>query len=111
MATKKAIENVLREKLVVLADGTYNGSEVATAISALQKVRYWTFVVEGSGAFPVDMLRYDRCCPYEQEDVSWCFLSGNANRSAKMVSWVGPPEAARWNSFGWTVDMVREYRS
>lgn len=28
------------------------------------------FTVVGHGAFPIDMLRYDRCCPQEQVDVN-----------------------------------------
>jgi len=46
------------------------------------------FTVEGSGRFPLDMLRYDRrrgrCCPEDQSD------------SGRM-------EAMRWVSFGWYV--------
>ena len=73
--------------------------------------KYWTFVVEGQGEFPVDMLRYDRCCPYQQEDVSWCFLSGKNKRSAMMISHAKPPQVERWNSFGWSVDMVKENKA
>jgi len=25
-------------------------------------------VITGSGDFPLDMLRYDRCCPYQETD-------------------------------------------
>ena len=71
--------------------------------------KYWTFVVEGSGAFPMDMLRYDHCCPYQQEDVHW-ISGGPGNRSVKLVSYVGTPTPERWRSFGWSVDMVQEHR-
>jgi len=71
--------------------------------------KYWTFTVEGRGAFPTDMLRYDRCCPYAQEDVSW--MEGLEPRSVKLISHVGPPEQARWNSFGWSVDLLKEHRA
>jgi hypothetical protein len=71
--------------------------------------KYWTFVVEGRGSFPIDMLRYDRCTPYEQEDVHW--MEGTVQRSCKLVSHVAPPTKERWNSFGWSVDMVKEYRA
>jgi hypothetical protein len=71
--------------------------------------KYWTFTVEGQGAFPNDMLRYDRCCPCEQEDVHW--MEGTDRRSAKMISYARPPEPARWNSFGWTVDLLKEHRA
>jgi hypothetical protein len=69
------------------------------------KVQVFTFVVEGTGSFPVDMLRYDRCCPYEQEDTDWAFAQ-EGTRSAKMICYNGKPTPARWNSFGWSVDMV-----
>jgi hypothetical protein len=70
--------------------------------------KFWTFVVEGQGAFPTDMLRYDRCTPYQQEDVHW--MTGTAPRSAMMVSHVGEPTPARWASFGWTVDMIKVHK-
>jgi hypothetical protein len=73
------------------------------------KQRTYTFVVEGAGQFPVDMLRYDRCSPYASEDVHWCFASGTNRRSAMMVAHQ-PPTVARWASFGWTVDMVKEIK-
>lgn len=70
--------------------------------------KYWTFVVEGEGAFPLDMLWYDRCRPYQQGDTHW--MLGNGRRSAMMVSSTKPPTPERWASFGWTVDMVKEHR-
>jgi hypothetical protein len=69
-------------------------------------MKHWTFVVEGSGHFPMDMLRYDRCCPFDWKDVHW--MEGTNKRSVMMISHVGPPTDARWNSFGWTVDMVKK---
>lgn len=71
--------------------------------------KYWTFTVEGSGAFPTDMLRYDRCCPHRQEDVHW--MSGKEMRSVELISHVGPPQAERWASFGWSVDLLKEHRA
>src|SRR4051812_9610916 len=67
--------------------------------------KVYTFVVEGRGAFPTDMLRYDRCTPYAQEDVHW--MEGTANRSVKMVS-DREPTPARWLSFGWSVDLIKK---
>ena len=67
---------------------------------------YWTFVVEGSGKFPLDMLRYDRCCPFQQEDVNW--MESEGRRSAMMLSYKGPPTVERWRSFGWTVDLIKK---
>jgi hypothetical protein len=71
--------------------------------------KYWTFTVEGRGHFPIDMLRYDRCCPYEQEDVQW--MSGTNQRSAKMISHMGPPTVDRWKSFSWDVDLLKEHKA
>jgi hypothetical protein len=67
---------------------------------------YWTFVVEGDGAFPTDMLRYDRCTPYQQEDVHW--MEGTDHRSAMMMSYREPTKE-RWLSFGWSVDLIKRH--
>jgi hypothetical protein len=68
--------------------------------------KMFKFVVEGTGHFPVDMLRYDRCTPCDSEDVNWCFTV-EGKRSAMMIS-SQHPTVARWNSFGWSVDMIRK---
>lgn len=71
--------------------------------------KYWTFVVEGRGHFPTDMLRRDRCCPYQQEDVGW--MDGTHMRSVKLISHVGPPNVERWGSFDWSVDLIKEEKA
>lgn len=67
--------------------------------------------VEGKGAFPIDMLRYDDCTPAREID------AGKISRSVDLVAWKDPVQvnlhrfsvdgkratAARWESFGWTV--------
>jgi hypothetical protein len=74
------------------------------------------FLVEGSGQFPIDMLRYDRCCPATESD---------SNAINRQVKWDGEktakchieliryssagksgPNVARWASFGWKVLQV-----
>lgn len=70
------------------------------------KKRYYTYVVEGSGYFPIDMLRYDYAAPYQSEDSYWTCKSGNGNRSVMLIS-EHRPTVARWESFGWTVDSIK----
>lgn len=76
-----------------------------------------TFVVEGAGRFPVDMLRYDRCCPKGQGDVIGAFVGDNLRRVELMMFWPSPgggaPTVGRWASFGWSVvlDSVKPVRA
>lgn len=60
------------------------------------------FDVVGSGSFPVDMLRYDRCWPESQSDVSVAFSGGVTERRVQMRGLL-PPTEQRWASFGWRV--------
>lgn len=78
-----------------------------------------TFTVEGSGAFPFDMLRYDTC--YPDSSVSVSFMEGKEKRRVRLcrLSQYKPylpnfiegrfkgsictPTADRWESFGWVV--------
>lgn len=66
------------------------------------------FEVEGSGFFPIDMLRYDSCWPYSQEDVSGisCTYELQPMRRVKLCRIVRNknlmPTGDRWASFGWT---------
>ena len=68
-----------------------------------------TFVVNGRGAFPVDMLRYDHCYPETQADVDRAFCE-RGERVVHLVSRCGGKYAAeqvptegRWGSFTWHV--------
>ena len=65
-----------------------------------------TFTVEGSGEFPLDMLRYDRCWPATQNDA----IQINAHMGRRTVtlatgqrSTASYPTVARWESFLWRV--------
>lgn len=63
------------------------------------QTQYWKFAVLGQGAFPLDMLRYDRACFDQPDDVSRATEKGN--RVIHLVCFFSPPTEARWNSFGW----------
>jgi hypothetical protein len=70
------------------------------------KVYITRLVVEGAGTFPVDMLRYDSCCPETQDDVAEMTgrLSGKRRVVLRRFSRSGvEAERSRWRSFGWTV--------
>jgi hypothetical protein len=74
-------------------------------------------VVEGTSAFPIDMLRYDRCVPYYEQDAGEIAASvsrwGTAVPKARITllhfdaNPVKRGEArmayGRWESFGWKV--------
>lgn len=68
-------------------------------------MKYYSFMVEGRGAFPVDMLRYDRCHPRSSEDAA--NLLGTDKRIVELIKFVENkdqvPTEGRWNSFGWNV--------
>jgi len=64
-----------------------------------------TYVVEGSGSFPYDMLRYDRSYPATENDSA--LLERGGYRSVTLVSnseYAGKDSSAtRWSSFCWSV--------
>lgn len=64
------------------------------------KMRF-TFVVEGVGQFPFDMLRYDQCWPMAQEDVAK-MTQHSEHRRIKLRGCC-EPTAARWSSFLWSL--------
>lgn len=64
------------------------------------------FAVIGRGAFPVDMLRYDRACPWQERD-SALIQDEDRERVVLVESWGhGAPEYRRWSSFGWCAVLV-----
>lgn len=71
------------------------------------KVYRTILVVEGSGSFPIDMLRYDACCPDKEEDSD--ALEKDDPRCRRQVklrrfSINGlPATVPRWRSYGWDV--------
>jgi hypothetical protein len=72
------------------------------------------FVVEGGGAFPMDMLRYDGCHPYTSDDVAAiCVQPGDEGygiRKVKLSRYVfkkaDQPTFGRWLSYKWKVVQV-----
>lgn len=72
----------------------------------------FNFVVEGSGIFPIDMLRYDSCWPDGSEAVEDILAEYPSDRAFKTrrvrLRCIGEFKThrvteARWRSFGWTV--------
>lgn len=67
-----------------------------------------TFTVEGHGEFPFDMLRYDSCWPYQNNDA--LVMAGPVTAPLRRVTLqtndAFSPHADRWDSFLWHV--VRE---
>jgi hypothetical protein len=68
--------------------------------------RSYTYEVSGTGSFPIDMLRYDRCSPAREADSAEIARSFNGHRRTRVrvTGTVKPPTIARWKSFGWTVE-------
>jgi len=72
-------------------------------------------IVEGSGSFPFDMLRYDSCSPSKEEEIHKLTMGFrdmpeyHEPRQVELVryslngEW---PTVARWKSFGWRVIQV-----
>lgn len=73
------------------------------------KVYETEVTVEGTGAFPIDMLRYDTCYPATEKDanaIRETFLDSKGvtrvTLNRRSVS-DREPQYARWQSFGWHV--------
>jgi hypothetical protein len=79
--------------------------------------------VRGRNAFPVDMLRYDRCTPLHESDSdvihrsimreAGLYTGAEGNRLGVTVAVRSdkPPTEARWRSFSWEVVSVDKIRS
>jgi hypothetical protein len=73
------------------------------------RIKAWRFTVQGSRAFPLDMLRYDACYPAATSDVTKIDESQHSETRAPgevsidLVGRVHNPTHARWNSFGWKI--------
>jgi hypothetical protein len=61
-------------------------------------LKLYRYTVEGTGQFPVDMLRYDSCWPSTSKDVPLPTKGGRV----ELVG-IQEPTLLRWRSFGWTV--------
>jgi hypothetical protein len=75
-------------------------------VKNIEKLYVTVLRVEGSGDFPFDMLRYDSCCPAQEED---SVLLASHHQEKRIVTLRrfnrsgAPATATRWKSFGWTV--------
>lgn len=71
-------------------------------------IRIKYFAVIGSGAFPMDMLRYDRCWPVDSNDAANLTdynssVDLSLKRRAVVLGTVADRNTPdRWSSFGWT---------
>lgn len=70
-----------------------------------------TFIVEGDGRFPIDMLRYDACWPCEERDSHAIHASVDDHdhpRRAILLKtrWPSAPTVGRWQSHGWIVTVI-----
>jgi len=87
------------------------------------------FTVEGHGYFPMDMLRYDSCCPFRSDDVDKitysydnCEVDEMRTKRSVELTMIVPtskanverlvrekklPTEGRWASFGWNVTKVK----
>jgi hypothetical protein len=83
-------------------------------------MKRYEFVVTGKYPFPTDMLRYDVCSPVDSAAVSRVEAAingrfkqregeGHTDRfEIRLVSFLRAPTVGRWNSFGWTCELIRE---
>lgn len=72
----------------------------------MKPVQGYEFIVEGSGEFPFDMLRYDRCWPtVESETSRFNPLGRIAYATPRQITLRGlrEPTDARWESFNWKI--------
>lgn len=68
-------------------------------------VYQWYLVVEGSGEFAFDMLRYDAAFPFRERDTSAMVNRRDKRRLIVCRRGLGTDsgESDRWASFGWRV--------
>lgn len=72
-------------------------------------INEYTIVVTGTGAFPIDMLRHDRCTPKHEVDsgiIERSFRPRTRGRYKVTLLSAKDPTNARWQSFGFEVEEV-----
>lgn len=68
--------------------------------------------VRGSGAFPIDMLRYDAAHPYQERDSAAIeHIARSREVGDVRVVMTHEPTAERWASFGWRVVSIEKRRT
>lgn len=73
------------------------------------------FTVRGTGAFPLDMLRYDRCYPGTGQDSYAAERVDRGEREVTLATAIASraenyPTTGRWESFGWKVVAINGER-
>lgn len=68
----------------------------------------YRYAVEGSGYFPFDMLRYDRCVVCTPKDHHNAFLESALFRRVELCAYAPAgldfwPDERRWQQFGWSI--------
>lgn len=78
----------------------------------LSKLYVYRITVEGKGHFPIDMLRHDRCVPYNDLSVSRIErVLYDTTREVRLLMYSSNqlgPTFDRWASFGWHVTYQEE---
>lgn len=71
----------------------------------MARVKRKTFIVEGRGSFPIDMLRHDSCWPATSTDTRAIEAGPASERRRVTLHTDNPyyPTVGRWNSFLWSV--------
>lgn len=85
----------------------------------MKRYREIRFTVEGSGEFPFDMLRYDRCFPASESDAGKMPRphQGSSRRIIELIAVDHDgnnrfaPTIGRWESFRWKVIEAKEQAS
>lgn len=76
----------------------------------MKPIQGYEFVVTGRHEFPWDMLRYDRCWPAGEDQITEMapYFRGERYRQMRQVKLRGlnEPTDGRWESFGWIVSIV-----
>lgn len=74
---------------------------------ATKAIQGYEFTVTGRFDFPFDMLRYDRCWPKAEDQITAMapHSRGSLHRETRSVRMRGlnEPTIGRWHSFGWDV--------
>jgi hypothetical protein len=58
--------------------------------------------VRGTGAFPLDMLRYDACYPFASDDIE-AITNDRCARNVRLIVTHAAPTPDRWASFTWPI--------
>lgn len=102
MMVRSRASKAIRRCAITLGQGTIDMAS-----------RIYYFNVTGTGEFPWDMLRYDRCWPADGDSVANMMYERGRDdplkrRTVQMASNT-PPTVGRWQSFMWRVVITDPY--